>query len=113
MFRKLFTAVSLLIFTGLLVSAQDQAEAPAPVSQKKVSLDKAVPFTADSQQAKISGITVLSAVWDTARIGFLQTGLFNNKVGAVLGNYQVNAPVLLLFNNKAEAVPDKELMRLY
>lgn len=92
-FRKLFTALSLVIFTGLLqpVSAQDQAEVPAPVSQKKVSLDKAAPFTADSQQAKISGITVLSAVWDTARIGFLQTGLFNNKVEAVpdkgMGSY--------------------------
>ncbi|HEY8958111.1 hypothetical protein [Chitinophaga sp.] len=88
--RQLFTVAFLAMFTGLLqpVSAQDQPEAPA---QKKVSLGKAAPLTADSQQAKISGITVLSAVWDTARIGFLQTGLFNNKVEAVpdkeMGSY--------------------------
>ncbi|WP_142684528.1 hypothetical protein [Chitinophaga polysaccharea] len=80
---KLFTGIFLVMLTGALRPgyAQEQAEAPAP--HKKVSLEKASLFTADSQQAKISSITVLSAVWDTARIGFLQTGLFNNKVEAV------------------------------
>ena len=89
--RKLFTGVFLMMLTGLVqpVSAQDRTEAPAP--HRKVSLEKASPFIGDSQQAKISGITVLSAVWDTARIGFLQTGLLNNKVEAVpdkeMGSY--------------------------
>lgn len=81
-----------LVSAGFLLPAraQDAAEAPAAISQKKVSLAKASPFTADSLQAKVSGIAIVNAVWDTARIGFLQTGLFNNK---------------------AEAIPDKEMGR--
>ncbi|SEW11369.1 hypothetical protein SAMN04488122_0668 [Chitinophaga arvensicola] len=63
---------------------------PAPPAQKKISLAKAAPASADSLSPAVSRITIVNAVWDTARIGFLQTGLFNNKV---------------------EAVPDKEMNR--
>jgi len=88
MLQKLFIS-AFLVSAGFLLPAraQDAAEAPATISQKKVSLGKASPFT-DSLQAKVSGIAIVNAVWDTSRIGFLQTGLFNNK---------------------AEAIPDKEM----
>jgi hypothetical protein len=52
-------------------------------ARKRISLDEDQPFSPASQQAKIAGITVVNALWDTSRLGFLQVGLFNKKVEAV------------------------------
>jgi hypothetical protein len=86
MSTKLFTAAFLVLSLGNTFSAAAQYPADDTLSTrasvKKISLDKVSSFTTE-QPIPISGITVVNALWDTARLGFLQVGLFNNKVAAV------------------------------
>ncbi len=83
--KLIFSAIFAFSF-GAAMSAAAQYptdDTTANVSRsKKISLDKASSIETE-QPIRISGITVVNALWDTARLGFLQTGLFNNKVAAV------------------------------
>ncbi|RFS23411.1 hypothetical protein DVR12_10370 [Chitinophaga silvatica] len=86
MLRQFFT----LTLPAVMLVASAQAQYPsdtastATLARKKITLSKEAAFSdKDVPAKKIGGIVVVSQLWDTTRMGFLQVGMFNKKAEAV------------------------------
>ncbi|MFY0253032.1 hypothetical protein ACDQ55_03670 [Chitinophaga sp. 30R24] len=80
---KIFIITLLLSIQGAVMPMMAQSKNEDRVTLRKISLKGPLVFKPEDLPHHFSGITVVNALWDSTRLGFVEVGLYNKKVLAV------------------------------